>query len=45
MSKEKVDFIKKTKIVAIFMALLTLFIVNAFNTSHLIKLLSFSISV
>ena len=39
MRKEKIDLIKKMKIFAIFVALLTLFFTNAFSMSHLAKLL------
>ena len=39
-SQEKMDFIKKNEnSFIIFMAFLTLFIINAFSASHLIKLL------
>ena len=45
MSMEKIDFIKKPKIIAIFMALITWFIINVFSASDLINLSPFSISV
>ena len=46
MTKEKIDFIQKNEKLAIFVALLTLFITNAFIASYLIKFfISFSIAV
>ena len=45
MTKEKIAFIQKMKKLAIFVAFVTSFIINAFSASHLKKLfILFSIS-